>query len=220
MSELNERINKIRIFKDYSPKDILKKMKEISPKINSKLHKVRDWFFDEGCPDSYEMTILEKVLGLEKGTIENFHLFNNPINTIEIHGNYDKPKSVKQEKPGNKKKETKIKNSIRIHDIKKPGELICSYCDTLDESCIYCHPEDNEIKFIFGGHGTGEKVTDEIVALLCLKCRTELDDKPEKYSIEAVDRIANLEHSIKWAKAIIKTQAFRIAELENILKRN
>ena len=67
----------------------------------------------------------------------------------------------KHAKPGRKSKTAKIKNRyFRLHDIYKPDELICSNCNTLDLSCVPCHPEDTEIKYLFGGRGTGEKVND------------------------------------------------------------
>jgi hypothetical protein len=114
-------------------------------------------------------------------------------------------------KPGKQVKPAKIHNSIiRIHKIPKPGSFICSHCRVERPDCDYAHPEDEYIKFMFGGKGIGFKTPDEIVALLCFNCKKTLDMKPNKESnIEA-----KLEHAILWSRCIIFTQAMRIAELE------
>lgn len=114
--------------------------------------------------------------------------------------------SLKFGKPGPKIRSSKIKNSAkRLHKIARPDILICQNCSTESDTCCYCHPEDEEIKFLFGGKGIGEKTVDELVALLCSKCKAILDKKPDKNA----SRIIKLEHSIIWAKAILRTVAMR-----------
>ena len=122
-----------------------------------------------------------------------------PINSHPVADLKDANNQI--EKPGEKVKSSKIKNSVtRLHDIKKPDVLICHSCNEESEDCCFCHPEDDEIKFLFGLPGTGGKSPDELAVLLCMKCRTIMDKKP---NIEA-PRVEKLEHSILWAKAIIK----------------
>jgi transcriptional regulator with XRE-family HTH domain len=163
-------------------------------------------------PKAYQIRLLNKILGID------FELILNPspkeivpIRQLGISiSESGEVKAIK--KPGEKIKTAKIKNSItRIHKIPKPGELICGNCFQISEDGRYCHPEDSEIKMMLGGPGTGEKSPDEMVAMLCEKCRIILDKKPNNNA----SRLVKLEHSMLWSKAIIFSQAMRIAELEN-----
>jgi hypothetical protein len=166
----------------------------------------------DAIPTPYQLKLLSKILGID------MELFLNdtpdhqlPVRQLGIQIT-EFGKVSKINKPGKKIKSGKIKNSItRHHKIPKPGELLCSHCFQIDERCRYSHPEDEEIKLMFGNPGTGGKSPDEIVALLCLKCTAILDAKPPKNA----SRLIKDEHTILWAKAIIFTQAMRIAELEN-----
>lgn len=121
-------------------------------------------------------------------------------------------KISKIDKPGKPVKSSKIKNSItRIHKIPKPGYFICSHCRQERIDCDYAHPEDDEIKLMFGNPGTAGKSPDEIVALICFDCKKIFDTKPNKNA----SRLIKLEHAMLWSKAIIFSQAMRIAALEN-----
>lgn len=123
----------------------------------------------------------------------------NPVKTFE--------NTPLNKKPGKIKKAVKITNSVsRIHKIERPDILVCSNCDQEDETCVYCHPEDDVVKFIYGGRGVSVKVPDELCALLCYKCRTLLDEKPDKDAPE----IVKMKHSLSWCVPVIKTQAIRL----------
>ncbi len=186
---------------------------QISKESNSvvKVSDIRRFQNESGCPTSYQMTWLSKILGID---MELF-LYKTPERIspksqlgISI-SDFVQTKAIK--KPGVKVKTSKIKNSItRVHKIPRPDVLVCSNCDDEDESCNYAHPEDLTFKFLFGGHCTGEKTPDEIVSLLCYECRSSMDMKPNKdhYTF-------NLEHSLRWGKAIVKTMAIRLALAEN-----
>lgn len=155
------------------------------------------------CPSSYEVVQLSKVLNTSVDEMEDLisgkELNLEPVNSHPIADLKEANDQI--EKPGAKEKSAKIKNSaVRLHDIKKPDVLICHNCDEESEDCCFCHPEDDEIKFLFGLPGTGGKSPDELAVLLCMKCRTIMDKKP---NTEA-PRVEKLEHSMLWAKAIIK----------------
>lgn len=116
----------------------------------------------------------------------------------------------KHSKPGKKPKSAKIWNKkVRLHDIDKPPELICSYCNTYDLTCRPCHPEDDYIKFeLGGGKAIGEKTDDDYTSLLCDKCDKELSTKPPKDSSE----LTQLRHTWKWSKAIMRDMKRRLSD--------
>ena len=188
---------------------------DISKQSNISVQKVRSFQNGTNSPTDYQVNILSKIFGMD------FELLVNPseksvvpIRTlgISISSIGEVNKIDQLNKPGDKVKSTKIKNSItRYHKIPKPGNFICGHCRQERPNSDYAHPEDDEIKLMFGGKGTGEKTPDEIVALTCFECKPILDVKPDKEA----SRLVKLEHSMIWAKAIIFSQAMRIAELEN-----
>lgn len=154
-------------------------------------------------PTPYHMHKLSRALNIDvQEMIDIVDGKESNLEPVNVHPVADLKESSDQiEKPGAKAKSTKIKNSaVRLHDIKKPDVLICHNCDEESDDCCFCHPEDDEIKFLFGLPGTGGKSPDELAVLLCLKCRTIMDKKP---NIEA-PRVEKLEHSMLWAKAVIK----------------
>ncbi len=163
-------------------------------------------------PTRYQITHLTHIFGID------FELLINPPQkrirpTSQLGISISEFGKVEEiRKPGKPVKSSKIKNSItRYHKIPKPGYFICSHCRTERFDCDYAHPEDDIIKFMFGGKGTGFKTPDEIVALICFDCKKILDVKPDKNA----SRLIKLEYAMIWSKAIIFTQAMRIAELEN-----
>ncbi len=168
--------------------------------------------FQKGaCPTSYQVMFLNNIFGID------FELIisppdkpQEPVRQLGISiSEFGKVEEIG--KPGAVIKSSKIKNSItRIHKIPIDG-LICSNCDNEDESCVPCHPEDSIVKMRFGGRGISEKLPDEMVAMLCLSCRSIMDVKPDKDD----QKIVHLYHTIQWQNAIIVTQARRIAMLEN-----
>ena len=164
------------------------------------------------CPTTYQSMLLSKVFGMD------FELLISPpdktlVPTRQLGisvSEFGKVEAIG--KPGAVIKSSKIKNSItRIHDIPKPGELLCSHCFQIDSTCRYNHPEDDIIKFMFGGPGIGGKNPSEIVALHCSKCTVIFDKKPDKNA----SRLIKQDHALLWSRSIIFTQAMRIAELEN-----
>ena len=193
-------------FSDWLQDQILRSghnRKEIAQLMNRFPKRRLDKICNGACPSSYEVIQLSKALGIDPDEMEDVIAGKESnLEPVNIHPVADlKEANDKAEKPGVKAKSAKIKNStVRLHDIKKPDVLICHNCDEESDDCCFCHPEDDEIKFLFGLPGTGGKSPDELAVLLCLKCRTIMDKKP---NIEA-PRVEKLEHSILWAKAIIK----------------
>jgi hypothetical protein len=110
---------------------------------------------------------------------------------------------MKLEKPGPKKKKTKIHNRPRLHDIKPPIiDDVCSAegCDE-SETLRWCHCEDDTIKFMDGGGIVGGKINDNLTALLCAKHDLEYSLKPDRNS----PQIWKDMHTLKWALAIIRS---------------
>lgn len=189
---------------------------DISEKTGRKISvvDVRRFQKDGGCPTTYQTMLLNNIFGIDFELIISPSVpgKRRPLQPERLKSDFKKVTSIN--KPGVKVKSSKIKNSItRLHNIPKPDQdkMICGHCYQLSETCRYNHPEDSEIKLIFGGPGYGEKSPDEMVALICDKCTPILDKKP----IKNASRLVKLEHAILWGKAIIFSQAMRIAELEN-----
>lgn len=154
-------------------------------------------------PSNYQINGIARALNIyEDEVVDALEEKESTLEPVNSHPVADlKEVNEQTEKPGAKAKSSKIKNSaVRLHDIKKPDVLICHNCDEESDDCCFCHPEDDEIKILFGLPGTGGKSPDELAVLLCLKCRTIMDKKP---NIEA-PRVEKLEHSMLWAKAVIK----------------
>lgn len=179
---------------------------------NISVSNIRSFQNGTDLPKSNQVRLLNHIFGID------FDLILNPVPqrikptsklgiSISEFGKVEKIC-----KPGDKVKSSKIKNSItRYHKIPKPGYFICGHCRNEKPNSDYAHPEDDEIKFMFGGKGVGVKTPDEIVSLICFDCKKILDVKPAKNA----SRLIKLEHAMLWAKAIIFTQAMRIAELES-----
>jgi hypothetical protein len=114
---------------------------------------------------------------------------------------------MKYEKPGPPKKHSKIHNRTRRHDVPRPTiEDTCAVDGCEDSTTLrWCHCEDDTIKFMDGGKGTGQKINDNLTALLCAKHDAEYSRKPSKNAT----RIEKDMHTLRWALAIIRSQLLR-----------
>jgi hypothetical protein len=104
------------------------------------------------------------------------------------------------EKPGPKKKSTKIMNrKSRLHDIKKPSDLSCKRCDIETGTERFSHYEGFR-KHQFG-KGTGVKCDDSMTAFLCQKCTDIMDKQPDRTILGYPEK----SHSEEWLYLICKT---------------
>jgi hypothetical protein len=89
---------------------------------------------------------------------------------------------MKFSKPGKAKKTSKIKNkSSRRHDIAKPKILKCCRCKKETDTIRLVHYE-GIYKHKYG-KGTGLKVNDNLISLLCNDCDIIMSTKPDKGNI-------------------------------------
>ena len=98
------------------------------------------------------------------------------------------------EKPGPKKKKTKGKKLPLVREVPDVSGIPCVLCG--NPNTMWCHMSSDE-KFNFGGGGMGDKISDRIGAILCLKCHQEMDTPPDKEYAK--------DHSLKWYRIVIKS---------------
>ncbi len=104
-------------------------------------------------------------------------------------------------KPGLKKKKSKIWNQkSRTHDIKKPVDTYCRFCNHPDDgTCYFHHCEVPELKMKYGS-GTGRKIDDNLTVWAHHKCGTEMSVKADiNYSV------SYMQWKYGWLLGIIET---------------
>lgn len=100
-------------------------------------------------------------------------------------------------KPGDKKKPAKIRNRVRLHDVK--AGKICVRCGAQDGTIVPAHYSGFR-KHTYGA-GTGIKVDDRLTADLCGVCHEYMDSV----------RIDDIQHSEEFLHLIFLTQLKRTA---------
>jgi len=128
-------------------------------------------------------------------------IFAGPIGSCQVA---DLTKVNDQiEKPGEKVKSSKIKNSFtRLHDIKKPDDKTCWICNTPDDGTCYFHHMEVPYYKIKYGSGTGQKVIDKLTVWAHHTCGTELSIQPLKSDPE----ITHLRYEVQWSRLIIENK--------------
>lgn len=109
-------------------------------------------------------------------------------------------------KPGPKKKTSKIKNSsTRLHDIKKPEDAYCRFCNEPDDgTCYFHHCEISYLKMKYGS-GTAVKVNDNLTVWAHHKCGTRMSIQPI-LGENGVDRWFIADWENKWLMGIIESK--------------
>lgn len=118
-------------------------------------------------------------------------------------------------KPGKPQKSAKIKNkAARLHDIKKPDDAYCRFCDEQDDGTGYWHHCEIPYLKLKYGSGTARKIDDNLTAFGHHKCGTEMSKQPVsgQHFTNAVIRFNGivdykfiLEWELKWLMAIIES---------------
>jgi len=108
--------------------------------------------------------------------------------------------ALKFEKPGKKKKSSKIMNSIqRRHNIKTPKEKHCRWCDIETGTECFRHCEIPLLKHRHG-KGLGVKIDDNLTVWGCQDCDSEMSQKPFGATETEIFRWEN-----KWLIGICET---------------
>lgn len=109
---------------------------------------------------------------------------------------------MKHEKPGPKKKTSKIKNKgPRLHDLKPPDKKHCRGCGQETGTEAFRHAESRLVKFMSGGGITGGKINDRLTGWLCMDCDAIYSEQLEK-NASYNDLLV---HAYNWMTVIIKT---------------
>ena len=142
--------------------------------------------------ETYE--VIDAMEGREESTFEPVkdHFGTSQDNSVE-----------KIEKPGEKQKTSKIKNSSsRVHDIKKPDDKECWICNQPDDGTCYFHHMEVPYYKIKYGSGTSVKVIDKLTVWGHHSCGTELSIQPLKSDPE----INHLRYEVQWSRLIIENK--------------
>ena len=192
-------------FHDWLQKTILEK--NIDPRKLAKLsgipkHQIDSFRKGDILPTRYQIDRIAKTLDVGVDEIPAFPGSKSKIDPVRKHelsiGN-----GHKIDKPGLKKKESKIKNSApRLHDIEIPKERHCWICNLPDDqTCYYHHCEVPYYKIKYGS-GTAKKIDDRLTVWGHHKCGTELSIQLAKDAPE----IEHLKYEIAWSRLIIENK--------------
>ena len=157
------------------------------------------------CPSSYQSSKLSKALNISFDEMEGMISGDTKSSIAPIDNRFVQSSCSPEakEKPGEKKKESKIKNSApRLHDINPPKEKHCWVCNLPDDKTCYFHHCEVPYYKIKYGSGMARKLDDRLVIWAHHKCGTELSIHPDKDAPE----IEHSRYEVVWSRLLIENK--------------